>query len=161
MLSAGLPCGQLPFQFARQRAGSVLKPLAEALGVLRSVLRMPDARRQLGRIEQLQGSSQVGMVLAGAIGDLRLQVDASGIRASGRHAAVPLPLRIDDGRIRYGDRLLAWEGIRGAIGKSTVSRASGSLGVRQPFSLRAGHDWNIRRTNESIRHGYVHLSRSR
>ena len=51
--------------------------LAEALSVLRTVLRTPDVRRELARIEQLQGSAQVGLVLDGAVGDLRLQVDAS------------------------------------------------------------------------------------
>ncbi len=106
--------------------------LAEAHELAKRLVREPQARAQLERIREVQGTAQLRMVLGETLERLEPDLEIASIQLAARHSAVALPIRISSGKLGYRKRELRFDAVDGALGSSTFAGATGRLQLAGP-----------------------------
>ena len=115
--------------------------LAQTARLLERNLDLDELRRQLGRIESLQGRADAtfGMTKQGE--DVEWRSKLSRIDLQAKHEAFPLPFSLSRGKLAYENGTLRFDRLRGAIGNSSIRDLEGSLrlGPSNALRLRGGN----------------------
>ncbi len=109
--------------------------LPEAYALIKRLVKNRAVQHQLDQIHELQGRALARLMLGETDKDLVPRVDVQAIKASGRHAAVPFPIRISGGHLAYMDEALSAQLLDGQIGASSFSGVSARLGLKSPNAL--------------------------
>jgi len=116
---------------------TVAADLPEAFALIKLILSDPQSQKQLNQVSQLQGSAVARIILGGNTNNVTVRVEASGVQASARYAPVPFPIRIARGAVTFTGDALSVQGVDGAIGLSTFTGVSATLGLSAPNLLSA------------------------
>ncbi|MCU0254822.1 MAG: hypothetical protein MUE47_09835, partial [Acidobacteria bacterium] len=106
-------------------------------GLLGRMIDDPDVRRELKRIQAIEGSAAGRLRVGGQAPDVTIDVEAWQIDARGRHAAVPYPLAVQGGRIAYSREAVTLQGVDVSVGRSQASRLDAAVGLTGAQRLRA------------------------
>ena len=118
--------------------------LGETLALAKRIVRDPQTRSELARVQALQGTAQARVVLGDTLERLEPRLDVSAIQANGRHAAIPMPIRISSGRLGYAARELWFDRVEGALGESSFRGVTGRL------QLAGSHRLEVRRADAEL-----------
>ena len=113
--------------------------LAESLALAKRVLRNSATTSAFPRIQSITGRARGTLALREAGGGMHQTYDVTSLQGTLRHAAVPLPIVIDGGGLRYeAGGQLALRGLTGAVGASHVERIDAVLALTpEPVVLSA------------------------
>ncbi|HTS55645.1 MAG TPA: hypothetical protein VMH26_20440, partial [Burkholderiales bacterium] len=109
--------------------------LAEAYALIKRLVKNREVQRELGRLHDLQGTALARLTLGETVADIVPRVDVQAIKASGRYAGVPLPIRITGGRLGYMNEAFSAQELEGQIGQSSFSGVRAHLGLKGPTTL--------------------------
>jgi AsmA-like C-terminal region len=109
--------------------------LAEAYALIKRLVKNREVQHELDRVHDLQGTALGRLTLGETVDDIVPRVDVQAINASGRHAGVPLPIRITGGRLGYMDEAFSAQELEGQVGESSFSGVNAHLGLKSPATL--------------------------
>ena len=123
----------------RELSAALDVDLAESLAFARHLQRSSTAPTALSRIQSITGRGKGTLALREVRGGLHQTYDVTSLQGTLRHAAVPLPIVIDGGGLRYetGGQLVL-RGLAGSVGTSRVVRIDAALALfPEPVVLSA------------------------
>ncbi len=123
----------------RELSAALDVDLAESLELAKRVLRNSAKPSVFSRIQSITGRAKGTLVLREAGRGFHQTYDVTSLQGTLRHTAVPLPIVIDGGGLRYetGGRF-ALRGLAGAVGASRIERIDAALALTpEPVVLSA------------------------
>jgi len=123
----------------RELSAALDVDLAESLALARHLQRSSTTPTALIRIQSVTGRGKGTLALREVRGGLQQIYDVTSLRGTLRHAAVPLPIVVDGGGLRYetGGQLVL-RGLAGSVGTSRVERIDAALALfPEPVVLSA------------------------
>ena len=82
---------------------------------------------ELSRFTKINGQAQGHLRLGDDIRQIKTEVEAHNVEASGVYDRLPWPFTISEGIVEVSPQQVAWEDVRGAIGAQKISRSTGSV----------------------------------
>lgn len=125
--------------------------LGEAASLARRLIRDRRILAQLARVERLDGRAVVHGSLAGDVDHLRPRVDVTDLQLSGRHAAIPFPVRVTRGAVGYAEDTVTVRDLGGAIGRSAFAGLGGRVSLKAPFAVSGGRATVVLSLDELLR----------
>ncbi|MBW2048612.1 MAG: AsmA-like C-terminal domain-containing protein [Deltaproteobacteria bacterium] len=104
--------------------------LAQAHRVLEGLMGEGPLKRELGRIDQIDGKTTARLVLGETLSSIRAKVEASRFDLRARYQPIPYHLEVRGGPLTYANGRIKAEGLAGRLGKTTFSRMSGMMDWR-------------------------------
>ena len=108
---------------------------AKLLPILNRVLKDEEFKKELARVENLEGSAKGKLVLERKQESLTTRLEASDIHLSARYGPLPYPLEIGGGNISYAEGKVAVNNLNGKMGESIFSELTARLRVGKDPSL--------------------------
>jgi len=129
-LKLGLAGHNLPFHLDM----AVEADLAEALPVVQRLITKPSFKREMGRIDQIQGSATARLILGETTQTITACVEVSRFDLMARYHPIPYLLHARGGRFSYNNSSVKTHGIAIGIGRSSIAGLSGMINWnREPF----------------------------
>ncbi len=133
--SGALAAAFLPAPSLRSLHGTFKADLTDALAISRRLTRgNPEA---LAGIEALQGRASATIDYEAGRKGSPLIVELKGIQATGRYRAVPLPLAVNRGDLRYSGVAVSVSGLAGSAGGSRLSNAAIDIAFGREPAIRS------------------------
>jgi hypothetical protein len=113
---------------------------AELRSLVLRVVEDDGVRKELSRVRNLEGGLSGRLILGEKINSLSPEISISRASLRGSYDSIPYPISIKQGRFQYRDRKTTLEGVSGAIGLSSFSGLTGSLGYNgaRQIEIRSG-----------------------
>jgi hypothetical protein len=99
--------------------------LREALPIVRGLVADPWFKRELDRIDRIEGSAAARLVLGPSTQTMTARVAASQFDFTARHRAIPYPIRARGGRLSYETDVFTADRVDITVGRSSITRLSG------------------------------------
>jgi len=114
--------------------------LTEALPVVQGLITNPSLKREMGQIDQIQGSATARLILGETTETITARVDASEFDLMARYHPIPYLLQARGGRLSYDNSRVKANQIAVRIGRSSIAGLSGMLDWHgEPFlEMEAG-----------------------